>query len=144
MFEIANNEIEYRNVGNDLLDKILNSGKLLWFIYAMMPEVPKTILMDYTNEQLMWTRDNESLVWAFLIENKMLYSTELQPEQKFILDSPFTSYFGDESPPRLGWWIGWQIVRSYMNKNSKINLNELMNNYDAQNILSKSGYKPGR
>jgi len=144
MYEIANSKIKYENIGNNLLDKIVNSGKLLWFVYAMLPDIPETFLLNYTNEQLKWAKENESIVWAFLIENKMLFSSEMQPVQKFILDSPFTSYFGEDSPPRLGWWIGWQIVNNFMDKNRNINLDDLMKNYDAQSVLNNSGYKPGR
>jgi hypothetical protein len=62
--------------------------------------------------------------------------------QKFIFESPFTSYFGEESSPRLGWFIGWKIANSFMERNGNIELPVLMNEYDAQKILQKSGYKP--
>ncbi|MCD4789660.1 MAG: hypothetical protein K8R37_06630 [Bacteroidales bacterium] len=144
MNEIARSKINYKKTGSTLLDLMMNEGKILWFIDAMMPDVADSLKIDYTGKQMKWAEDNEGYIWAFLIENELLYSTEKQKLQKFILDGPFTSYFGNESPPRLGWWIGWQIVREYMNNHTGILLNELMNEYDAQKILSKSGYKPGR
>jgi uncharacterized protein YjaZ len=38
-------------------------------------------------------------------------------------------------------YIGWQVVRAYMNKNADVTVEKLMNT-DAQTILSKSKYKP--
>lgn len=143
MNEIARSKINYKKTGSTLLDLMMNEGKILWFIDAMMPDVADSLKIDYTGEQMKWAEDNQVYIWAFLIENELFYSTEKQKLQKFILDGPFTSYFGNESPPRLGCWIGWQIIREYMNNHTGISLNELMNEYDAQKILSKSGYKPG-
>ena len=142
MSQMAKSEIDYKKIGNALLDAMINEGKILWYIEAMTPGIKETIIIDYTEEQLQWAKDNEGNIWAFMIESNLLYSKEMQVMQKFIYDSPFTSYFGQESPPRLGWWIGWKIVRSYMEKNSVTSLNDLMKDFDAQKILSQSGYKP--
>lgn len=142
MFQLANQRVNPNQVGNSLLDKIILQGKLLWFVNAMIPDIPKSTLLNYSHYHLKWAQDNEASIWAFLIENELLFTTELQPYQKFILDSPFTSYFGDDSPPRLGWWIGYRIVDSYMNKNQNVELNELLKNSDTQSILNNSGYKP--
>ena len=46
----------------------------------------------------------------------------------------------DESPGRVGVWIGWQIVRSYM-KNNNVTLQELFAK-DAKEIFDNSKYKP--
>jgi uncharacterized protein YjaZ len=121
----------------------VNEGKLIYFANAMIPSINDTILLNFTAAQMDWALEAEGAVWAFLLENEMLYSKENQPMQKFILESPFTSYFGAESPPRLGWFIGWRIVMTYMNNNPNVELKELMNDYDAQKILQHSGYKPG-
>jgi len=61
---------------------------------------------------------------------------------KYINPAPFTSYFPEESPGRTGIWLGWQIIRSYMDKNQDITLPQLMDNFDVQGILEKSGYRP--
>ena len=53
-----------------------------------------------------------------------------------------TAAFGKESPPRLGEWIGWQIVKSYMNNHPEITLQQLLHKNDSQEILIQSGYKP--
>jgi len=139
----AMQNINYRKIGSALLDLMVNEGKIIYYIQAMIPSVSDSILLNYTSSQMEWVLNAEGSVWAFLLENEMLYATDNQPIQKFILESPFTSYFGADSPPRLGWFIGWKIVSSYMQKNQEVNLPELMNEYDAQKILQQSGYKPG-
>jgi hypothetical protein len=50
--------------------------------------------------------------------------------------------FSKDSPSRLGEWIGLQIIRSYMQKNRDVTLQMLLQETDAQKILTLSGYKP--
>jgi len=142
MLAIAQSQADNHKVGSALLDKMIGEGKKLWFVSAMIPDLPEAILFDYTPEQLDWATKGESIVWAFLIENELLYSTDMQHSQKLISDGPFTSYFGAESPSRLGVFIGYKIVSSYMDRQKEISLTQLMRNYNAQEILNKSGYKP--
>jgi hypothetical protein len=42
----------------------------------------------------------------------------------------------------LGTWVGWQIVRKYMDRNPKVTLQELMADDDYQKIFNESKYKP--
>jgi len=142
MKEMARNETDSRRIGPDLLDLMVNEGKTLWYCKAMITGISDSILLDFSKKQLIWADENEANVWAFIIENSMLYSQDIQKIKKLIGEAPFTSYFGDDSPPRLGHYIGWKIIESYMIKNPEITLAELMNSYDAQEILNNSGYKP--
>jgi hypothetical protein len=144
MMELAKSKIDYKNIGLSLLDMMINEGKIQWFTNAMVPEMNDSILMNYTTQQMEWADRSEGMIWAFLIENEFLYSKDNQVLQKFIAENPFTSYFGNESSPRLGRYIGYKIVDAYMQNNKDISLQKLMNNYDSQEILKKSGYKPGR
>lgn len=81
-------------------------------------------------------------MWLHLVEKKMLYSSNRMDIIRYINDGPYTSGFPTESPARTGIWIGWQIVRQYMDKHPETTLPELMNNIDYQGILNASGYFP--
>ena len=85
---------------------------------------------------------NEKKMWSYLIENKLLFSTDFFTINKFINDGPFTKDFSNESPARAANWIGLQIVNSYRKNNSDVNLEELMKNNNVQEILTLSKYSP--
>jgi uncharacterized protein YjaZ len=58
-------------------------------------------------------------------------------------EAPFSKFYIDidkESPGRIGVWLGWQIVRSYMN-NNEVTLQQLLQT-NAEEIFNKSKYKP--
>jgi len=60
----------------------------------------------------------------------------------YLNDGPFTAEISQESPGRLGTWIGWRISQSYMEHNENATLQQLIENSDAQEILEKSFYRP--
>ncbi len=124
-----------------MLDYMVFEGKKLYFAELMMPILHDSLLIGYPNQKLNWAIQNEGNIWAYLIENNLLYTKDNKAIVKFINDAPFTSVFARESPGRIGHWIGWQIVRSYMNSN-EVNLLDMMKDENYRGILEKSRYKP--
>lgn len=135
-------EYEQDSVKNELLSQMIYQGKLLFFTSALAPGLPDTIKTGYTKEQLEWCIQNESNIWAHFIEHNMLYSTVIQEYIKYINDGPTTNGLPKESPAKIGAFIGWQIVKSYMKKHPGVTLEQLLEKNDAQKILNDSDYKP--
>ena len=126
-----------------LIEQMIYEGKLLYFIKSMQPEISDEVLMSQTEAHLNWLNKNETELWRYYIENELLYKTDYLAYNKFINDAPFTAVLGDDSAPRTGIWLGYQIISSYM-KYSENNLQAMLNNKKAQYILQKSKYKPGK
>ncbi|MDG1045192.1 MAG: gliding motility lipoprotein GldB, partial [Bacteroidia bacterium] len=61
---------------------------------------------------------------------------------RYFNDGPFTAPFGNESSPRTGAWVGWQIVRNYMEIHPKISIHQLLSNSNHMDIFHESGYRP--
>lgn len=124
-----------------LLDYAVAEGKKYYFVEKTIPGIADTILLHYTNEQLGWMERNEAKVWAWLIQNKMLYSTDQSAWRNLVGDAPHTNAFGNDSAPRTAGYIGWHIVRQYMKK-SKCSMEELFAEKDSRKILTRSGWRP--
>lgn len=125
-----------------LLDHMVRAGKILYFIDATIPHTADSVKIKYSSAQLSWCVKNESRIWSFFIDKKMLYSQNGQENMKFMTDGPFTSGFGKESAPRPGMWIGWQIVRAFMSENRDISIKSMLLEPDSKKILQMSKYKP--
>lgn len=100
----------------------------------------------YTPEQIAWSKDNESYIWEYFVANQLLYSTNSKLPSQFLNLAPYSKFYleiDNESPGRIGRWIGWQIVRSYMENNEKVTLQEMIKT-DAKQIFENSKYKPKR
>lgn len=126
---------------NNLLENMVYQGKMLYISKAILPNTPDSLLLGYTAAQTDWITNSEGSVWAYTIENELIYTTQQLVVSKFMNDAPFTAGLPKQSPPRLGRYVGWQIVKNYMKKNPEITIPALINT-DAQLILNKSGYKP--
>ena len=128
-----------------LLSKMIFQGKILYFLDQVLPEkTADTLKIGFTNDQLQWSQNFEGDIWAYFLENNFLYETDYQKIQVFLSEGPFTPGLGEnrESAPKLGVWIGWQIVKKYMDQNPDVTLQQLMAEQDSQKILNRSKYKP--
>jgi uncharacterized protein YjaZ len=128
--------------GNTLLEQMIDAGKRLLFVDAMIPQTEDRLKIGYSKEQYDWIVKNEAHVWAAIIDNRMLYTTDGKLIRSFLADGPFAAEFSKESPARLGEWLGWQIVRKYLENNPEVTLQEVMNEKNSQKILNLSHYKP--
>jgi hypothetical protein len=127
---------------NDLLNKMVYEGKILYLKKALMRNEDDSIITGYTGAQLKWCTDNEAMMYSSLIDKKKIYSEDASDLQHYTEDAPFTPDFPRESPGKAGNWLGYRIVQSYMTKNPKVTIAELMATKDAQTILTKAKYKP--
>jgi hypothetical protein len=125
-----------------VLADMIAYGKAYYFAKHMLPCVPDSVLIGYTTEEIEGANANEDLIYARLIENEVLYSTSHQIKQRYIDERPKTLEIGEKCPGRIGTWVGWQIVKSYMKRNPNITLPELMKMPDAEKIFRASKYKP--
>ena len=139
---IAENKYEYYSETDNLLNKMIYNGKILYFVDAMMPDFDEARKNKYTQEQLNFCKHYEKKLWAYLIENKLLFTTDYLTIKKLTDNAPYTSYFGQDSPPRIANWLGLQIVKSYMKHHKNISLKELMEDENYQKILNLSKYAP--
>ena len=131
------NSSQYR-----LLDNMLFRGKVLYLMSAFMPNENHESIIGYTVEQQKWCKTNEKQIWASIIDQNHLFSTDVMLIKKYMNDAPFTATISQESPGRVGTWIGFQIVESYMKHNPAISLRDLMNDNNYQKMLEQSDYRP--
>lgn len=127
---------------NNLLNNMIQFGKVFYACDALLPETNDSIKIAYTTAQMNYCKEYEKNVWGYFAENNRLYENNMKTIGELTSDGPFTSAISKQCPPRIAMWIGWQIVRSYMKNNEKVTLEELMNEKDAQKILNKSKYRP--
>ena len=128
---------------NNLLGQMIYFGKQLVLKDLLLPDYSDADKMGYMPEQVKWCQENESYMWRYFIENELLYNNDQKLNNRFINPAPFSKFYleiDNESPGRVGSWIGWKIVRSFM-KNNEVSLEELLK-MNAKEIFEKSKYKP--
>ncbi|MCG2610717.1 gliding motility lipoprotein GldB [Flavobacterium sp. SM15] len=126
-----------------LLAQMIYFGKELYLKDMLLPDASDAAKIEYTEEQIKWCQENEGEMWKYFINNKILYDTDTKLMQRFISVGPYSKFYleiDNESPGRVGQWLGWQIVRSYMSNNDT-DLQKMMA-MDAKELFDNSKYKP--
>lgn len=127
----------------EFLSQMIYEGKQLYLMQSLMTAEPESETLGYTSEELSFAQENERNIWEFYIKNELLYNTDRKLLSRFIDPAPFSKFyleFDNETPGRIGRYIGYEIVKSYMNTND-VSL-KMMLNQDAATIFAAAKYKP--
>jgi hypothetical protein len=124
-----------------LIERFVEKGKRLYLLNQFLPNTNDTLLIGYTGKQLDWCKDNERSIYNFFIQQNLLYEIDPSHIQNFITDGPTTQGMPEQSPGNIGAFLGCEIVKSYMKKNSAVTLPQLMKTSNKI-IYNESGYKP--
>jgi hypothetical protein len=131
-----------KSIGKGLIEQMIEKGKQLWLLDKFLPAEQDSIKTGYTKQQLKWCSANEGLIWNDIITTeKDLYTKEPLTLQNYMSEAPFTQSFGPSSPGNIGQWIGWQVVKKFEDKNSSMNIDNILKT-DARKILEGAKYKP--
>ena len=125
------------------LSHLILYGKELYLKDLLVPSKTDAQKIGYTEEELVWAEENESQIWRYFVEKDLLYATDPELLERFVLSSPYSKFYlelDNESPGRLGQFIGWKIVRAYM-ENNDVPLQQMLG-MPAEEIFNKSKFKP--
>ena len=125
------------------LAQMIYYGRILYLKDLWLPNTSDEIKIGYSQEKLKWIQENETEIWRNFVENEYLYSTNPKLISRFIDPAPFSKFYleiDNDSPGMVGRFIGWQIVKSYMDKND-VGLDKLLT-ISEEEIFKKSKYKP--
>ena len=139
-------ETEFQDTANRgrLLDEIIYQGKILHALDRLLPETPDSLKIGYDQGKIEWCFNNEPQIWAHLIDQDLLYSTNYRDFSGVVVEAPFSKGLNvpQDAPAKIAVWAGWQIVRRYMDKHPEVTLEALLADFDNDKILRASGYKP--
>ncbi len=127
-----------------LLDLMVQRGQELYFLKKVLPQTPDSLRLGYTTAQLKWLEANETNVYHFYIQNKLLHETNLLRTVRFVTDGPrdMNISVSPEAPGNTGSWIGFRIFSAWMDKHKDLPLAEALQPKSGQKVLEESGYKP--
>ena len=141
IIQFISSQFIQQSTGESMLAEMIDHGKSYYLLSKLLPCTADNILIGYTEQEWKDSFENDAIIWANFVENKLLYETNHQMKQKFLGERPNVYEIGDKCPGRIGRWLGWQIVKSYAEKTGAPVTNILAEK-DAAKILRLSQYKP--
>ncbi|MBS1743185.1 MAG: hypothetical protein JST81_09130 [Bacteroidetes bacterium] len=130
-----------KNDDKSLVVQMVEKGKRLYMLNAILPDKEEYKLIGYTEKQLKDCYAGEGQIWDLFIQNNLLQTLDNNIIKNYVSEGPKTQELGDGSPGNIGSFAGWQIVKKYMAKNPATTLPQLMA-LDAEKIFSEAKYKP--
>ena len=130
--------------GATLLDMMIYYGKIYYIASYLLPQKDIKDFFYYSDGDWQWCVDNEKDIWSFFIDGEWLYDNSYMNYAKMIQDGPTTLGMPEGAPDRVGRWVGYQIVKKYMEKFPSTTFTELLEINSGQEILTKSKYKPAK
>ena len=132
-----------QSLERSFIGQMIHEGKKMYLLDRYLPTIPDTLKIGYTKSKFQWATENEENIWMYFIEKKILFSTDTKLKKRFLENAPFSKFYlhhDRQSPGRIGVWVGWQIVKSFM-QNNDVSLQKLLTT-DSEDIFNKSRYKP--
>lgn len=138
------NKVVPRPRDRSFLAQMIYYGKQLYLKDKLMPKASDANKIGYSQEEHDWAVANEEPIWRNFIEQEHLYSTDRQLAARFLDPAPFSKFglelIDNESPGRIGRYIGWQIVRAFAERN-EIGVQALLA-VPAEELFKKANFKP--
>lgn len=144
---IANDLVPFNPKNQSFLDLILYEGKKLILADALIPDQPDEFKIGYTPAQIEWSIQNEGNIWNFFVEQNYIFKADRTLAERFLQVGPFSKFNNEieqDSPSRIGAWVGWQIAREYLKQNPEVKLEDFIHDFDSQKIFKESKYKPSK
>tara|TARA_B100000886_G_scaffold314937_1_gene252552 strand:- start:1472 stop:2440 length:969 start_codon:yes stop_codon:yes gene_type:complete len=124
-----------------MLNEMIAFGKLYYVVGAISECEKDNIILGYSKNQFELLEENEAFIYSYFIQNELFFEKQSKEKQKYMSERPSTYEISPQVPGRIGRWLGWKIVSSYMNRN-QLTLEELLLEVDFKKIFYNSNYKP--
>lgn len=113
---VLNNIVEMPESQNHI-EAMINWGKVLYFTEAAFPEIEPALLLRYSQKDYDWALNNERGFWEYLVKYNMLFQKNATDQAGLIQEGPFTAGIPMKGPDRLGQFLGYRIIKSYIEQN---------------------------
>lgn len=140
---VANTFPYERKPSSTALSRMVYEGAITLAKMKLVPDAALSEALGYTDKQLEWLHDHESEIWNVLVGRDLLYNTSEDIVEKLVSPAPSTPLISPVAPGRVGRYLGYCILTSYLKNNSSTPLPYIFTPdfYNNPSLLVESGYR---
>lgn len=127
-----------------MIDQMIHSGKRMYILDKLLPSEPDSIVFEFSQKQIDWLYNNEIQMWDFFLEKELFYETSHLKINKYLNPSPNSPGMPPEAPGKTAVFMGYQIIKAFMDKHPDMSMTDLINLKDSQLLMEKAKYRPKR
>lgn len=105
--------------------EMIRWGKILFVARVCLPELEERLILRYDQKQFEWAENSQKSIWKYFVDNEVLFKIDEETRTNFLREGPYTVGLPEESPDRIGQYMGYEIVSNYMNE-QEISLQKLI------------------
>ena len=131
--------------GSTVLSRLLYEGALAYAKEKLVRGADPALCLGYAPEQYKWLDHNEKDIWATMVAKGILFDTAESAASRMVDPAPTTPDIAPEAPGRLGRFVGYRMVKSYIDHNpGQADLPYLLSPefYNNPAILQRVSYNP--
>lgn len=139
--------IEYPYVADDTptaIQYLLYEGVKVQAISMLtgIDDIPT--LMGWNAEQASSVESQEAAIWRKMAEDNIIYSTDMSIARRLCEPAPNSRAVSPDLPGRVGRYVGYRIVSSYLDNNQSATLSDILSPdfYNNPSTLINSAYTP--
>jgi len=124
------------------VDMWLYWGKIMHLTSRCFPDASPAQLMNWSEDQWEWATVHERATWAEMQPQDRMFSSNPKDVMRWFQEGPFTRVgkVPQDSPDRLGIFLGWQAVEAAMRTHPDWTEVDLLELQDPQPVLRS--YRP--
>ena len=88
-------------------------------------DIPTSQVLRWSEDQYNWAISNEMKFWKYLMDENLLFDSNEKNRAYLLNNGPYTIGLPEESPDRMGQFLGYKIVLNYI-QNKDLALKELL------------------
>lgn len=129
-----------------VLAKMLYQGALVNALMLTFPNAKLSDALGVSSEDLEWFKGHEAEIWDSIITRNLLYSQSDMDAAKLLSPAPATTIINHDAPGRAGRYIGYRIVKAYMDRHSDVTIKWLLSPafYGETSSLVDAKYSPSK
>ena len=109
-----------------LKDKLLEEGRKAYLLKALLPNMPDSTIFGYDHQHMSWCKNNEILIKKYFEHENLLNTDSPEVIVTYISDNLRAEGLPEDFPDHIGKYLGFMMVRSYMENQNKTTLPGLM------------------
>jgi hypothetical protein len=115
-----------KQTDENFASEMIRWGKLLAILDLVLPEKSVATKLRYDQKSYDWAVASESKFWRYLVEQQLLFKTDQELNMNLLNEGPYSIGLPQESPDRMGRFLGYQIVKQYIDAEQP-SIQELIN-----------------
>ncbi len=128
--------------GRTLLDHMMHRGKINWVVAHILEADSFEKQMGYEKKEEEWCKANRKALWKAMQDNNHLNATDPLIIRAYLQTDAYMPVFGEGIPPRIGVWMGMQIIDAYMKKHPETTIRDLLEKLDYRMMLASADFNP--